>query len=96
MAYKIEFDVRAFADFSKLDGSAKKQIQKYIDKIAERENPRTLGEPLQANLSSYWKYRVGDYRLIVEIQDDKLVVLMLVVAHRKQVYKTAQNRLNKE
>lgn len=94
MAYKIEFEARAFAEFSKLDGAVKKQIQKYIDKLVSREDPRTLGEPLQANLSAYWKYRVGDYRLVAEIQDDKLVVLMLVVAHRSEVYKTADKRLN--
>lgn len=94
MAYKIEFEAQAFAEFSKLDGSVKKQIQKYIDKIAEREDPRTLGEPLQENLSAYWKYRVGDYRLVAEIQDDKFVVLMLAVAHRREVYKTASKRLS--
>ena len=94
MAYKIEFEEQAFAEFSKLDGSVKKQIQKYIDKIAERANPRTLGEPLQENLAAYWKYRVGDYRLVAEIQDDKFIVLMLAIAHRRKVYKTASKRLN--
>ncbi len=61
----------------------------------EREDLRTLGEQLQANLSTFWKYRVGDYRLVAEIQDDKFVVLMLVVTHRSEVYKTADKRLNK-
>ncbi|WP_303921094.1 type II toxin-antitoxin system RelE/ParE family toxin [Treponema berlinense] len=94
MAYKIEFEERAFEDFSKLDGSVKKQIQKYLDKLAMRENPRTLGEPLQENLSAYWKYRVGDYRLVAEIKDDVLVVLMLAVGHRRDIYKSASKRLN--
>nr|CDL66165.1 unnamed protein product [uncultured bacterium] len=93
MAYRIEFEQKAFEEFSRLDGSVKKQIQKYIDKLATRENPRTLGEPLEANLSAYWKYRIGDYRLVAEIQDNKLVVLMLVVAHRREVYKIAGKRL---
>ena len=94
MAYRIEFEAQAFEDFSKLDGAIKKRIQKYIDKIAEREDPRTLGEPLQENLSSYWKYRVGDYRLVAEIQDDKFIVLMLVIDHRRKVYNTASKRLD--
>lgn len=96
MAYQIEFDEKAFADFSKLDGSVKKKIQKYINKIEEREDPRTLGEQLQENLSSYWKFQVGDYRLIAEIIDDRVIVLMLVIAHRREVYKTAKKRLSEE
>lgn len=95
MAYKIEFEKQALDEFSKLDGAVKKQIQKFIDKLGARKDPRTLGEPLQANLSAFWKYRVGDYRLVAEIHDDKFVVLMLVVAHRSEVYKTADKRLNR-
>ncbi len=94
MAYRIEFESQALEDFSRLDGAIKKRIQKYIDKIAEREDPRTLGEPLQENLSSYWKYRVGDYRLVAEIQDDKFIVLMLVIDHRRKVYNTASKKLD--
>lgn len=94
MAYKIDFAEPAAEEFSKLDGSVKKQIQKYINKIASRDDPRTLGEPLQENLSAYWKYRVGDYRLVAEIKDNEFIVLMLVVAHRREVYKIASERLN--
>ena len=94
MAYRIEFEAQALEDFSRLDGTVKKRIQKYIDKIAEREDPRTLGESLQENLSTYWKYRVGDYRLVAEIQDDKFIVLMLVIDHRRKVYNTASKRLD--
>ena len=94
MAYRIEFEAQALEDFSRLDGAVKKRIQKYIDKIAEREDPRTLGEPLQENLSTYWKYRVGDYRLVAEIQDEKFIVLMLVIDHRRNVYNTASKRLD--
>ena len=94
MAYRIEFEAQALEDFSRLDGAVKKRIQKYIDKIASRDDPRTLGEPLQENLSAYWKYRVGDYRLVAEIQDDRFIVLMLVIDHRSRVYNTASKRLN--
>lgn len=94
MTYRIEFDKKAAEDFACLDGSVKKQIQKYIDKIASRTDPRTLGEPLEDNLSSYWKYRVGDYRIVAEIQDEKLIILMLVVGHRREIDKIAKKRLN--
>ena len=93
MAYKIEFGEKALAEFENLDGSVKRQIQKYINKIEERQNPRSLGAPLQDNLSTFWKYRVGDYRLIAQLRDDKLIVFMLVVAHRREVYKIAKKRL---
>lgn len=93
MAYKIKFEKRAFEDFSKLDGSVKKQIQKYINKLETREDPKTLGEQLQENLSAYWKFRVGDYRLVAEIKDDVLIVLMLAIGHRRNIYKSASKRL---
>ena len=93
MAYKIEFSKEAYDDFTKLDGSVKTRIQKYLDKLAERADPKSLGEPLEENLSAYWKYRVGDYRLIAELKDDVFIVLMLVVGHRRSVYKTAAKRL---
>lgn len=93
MAYKIEFVPDAAREFAGLDGSEKKKVQKYIDKIATRDDPKTLGEALQANLSPYWKYRVGDIRLIAEIQDEKLIVLMLVIGNRRNVYKIANKRL---
>lgn len=93
MGYKIDFENQAKKEFSKLDQQAKKQIQKYIDKLAERDDPRSLGDPLESNLVSFWRYRVGDYRLVAEILDDRLIVLFVVVAHRKNVYDIAKKRL---
>ena len=93
MEYRIEFVRMAAEDFARLDSSVKNKVQKYIDKIASREDPTTLGEQLEDNLSSFWKYRVGDIRLIAEIQDDKLIVLMLVIGNRREVYKTAYKQL---
>ena len=94
MSYKISIADSAEDDFSRLDKTVQQRIFKYLKKIEEREDPRTLGEQLQENLSMYWKYRVGDYRLVAEIQDDQFIVLMLVIAHRREVYKMAKNRLN--
>lgn len=95
MSYKISIADSAEDDFSRLDKSVQQRIFKYLKKIEEREDPRTLGEQLQDNLSMYWKYRVGDYRLVAEIQDEQFIVLMLVIAHRQEVYKMAKNRLNR-
>ncbi|WP_385992126.1 type II toxin-antitoxin system RelE/ParE family toxin [Treponema lecithinolyticum] len=84
---------KAEDDFAKLDKTVQRQIFKYLKKIEERQDPRSLGAPLQDNLSTFWKYRVGDYRLIAQLRDDKLIVFMLVVAHRREVYKIAKKRL---
>ena len=86
MAWKIEFEATAAEEFEKLDS-------KYLKKIEERKNPKSLGEPLCANLASYWKYRVGNYRLVADIQDDRLIILFLVIAHRRHIYKIASKRL---
>ncbi|MGI5078204.1 type II toxin-antitoxin system RelE family toxin [Treponema maltophilum] len=93
MGYKVLLEKKAEDDFAKLDKSVQQQIFKYLKKIEERQNPRSLGAPLQDNLSTFWKYRVGDYRLIAQLQDDRLIVLMLVAAHRREVYKIAKKRL---
>ena len=93
MAYKVVLSSTAEDDFAKLDKSIQQRIFKYLKKIEEREDPRTLGEQLQENLSAYWKFRVGDYRLVAEIKYDILIVLMLAVGHRRDIYKKAAKRL---
>lgn len=94
MAYRIEFEAEAAEEFDRLDGSIKGQMKKFLKKLSERENPKTFGEPLEENLVGFWKYRVGEYRIIAEIQDDVLLVLLLVIGKRDKVYKTASKRLS--
>ena len=96
MAYKVSLDRKAEEDFSKLDKAVQRRLFKYMKRIEERDDPRTLGEQLQDNLSAYWKFRVGVYRLIAEIIDERVIVLMLVVAHRREVYATAKKRLSEK
>ena len=93
MTYKVILSPQAEDDFAKLDKPVQQRIFKYLKRIEERADPTSLGEPLEENLSAYWKYRVGDYRLIAELKDDVFIVLMLVVGHRRSVYKTAATRL---
>lgn len=88
MTYHVEFSKRALKDIKKLDKATAALILGWIRKSLEGcENPRAHGKGLTANHSGEWRYRVGDYRLLAEIQDGKLVIIMLTVGHRSEVYK---------
>ncbi|NDV25506.1 type II toxin-antitoxin system RelE/ParE family toxin [Desulfovibrio sp. JC010] len=86
MAWKIEFEAAAEKELSKIDRQAQKRIRKYLVERVAAIGPRSFGAPLRADLAGLWKYRVGNYRLIAEIQDEKIVVLVLLIGHRKKVY----------
>ena len=92
MAYRIEFEEDARKSFKKLDNSVKKVIQKYLDKLESREDSRSLGDPLESNLAGLWRYRVGDYRIVAEIQDDVVIILILVIEKRATVYKITDKK----
>ena len=88
MTYHVEFSKRALKDIKRLDKATAALILGWIRKNLEGcENPRAHGKGLTANHSGEWRYRVGDYRLLAEIQDGKLVIIMLTVGHRSEVYK---------
>ena len=87
MTYKIETTSRFDKEFKKLDKYTKKMIKAWIEKnLIDCENPRTHGKGLTSNRSGQWRYRIGDYILICEIQDNELIILALSVGHRKDVY----------
>lgn len=84
LAWTIEFDPRARAEFSKLDKAVQWRIVKFLGRL--QENPRQHGAALRGEtLGNYWKYRVGDCRLIADIQDRKLTVLIVTIGHRSDV-----------
>ena len=88
MIYKIEFSDEAFKEFGKLDKYTQKLIDAWIRKHLEtNENPRSIGNPLVGNKSGQWRYRVGDFRLLCLIQDDRLIILVIKIGHRRDVYK---------
>ena len=88
MKYTVVFSKEALKDLKKLDKPTAALIIGWVRKNLEGcENPRQHGKGLTANLSGKWRYRVGDYRLLAEIQDDKVVILMLRVGHRSEIYK---------
>ena len=70
----------------KLDKSIRERILKYMDKIESLVNPRARGKGLSGNLSGTWRYRVGDYRVFCKIMDDKLIIEVVKVGHRRDVY----------
>lgn len=87
MSWIYKFDERALKDLKKLDRQAQQDIIAYLDeRIAGRLDPRRFGKGLRADLAGLWRYRVGAYRIICQIQDRELVVLVVSVGHRKNVY----------
>ena len=85
--YHISFKERALKQLEKLDNTAKAQIYKYLTRNTERNtNPRQYGGPLHGSLKSAWKYTIGTYRVICDINDDDHEVLIIKIAHRSDVY----------
>jgi len=71
-----------------MDKYTKRILFEWIDKNLEGcQDPRVHGKPLSANRTGQWRYRVGDYRIIANIQDNKLVILVIAVGHRREIYK---------
>ena len=88
MAWRVEFDPKALDDLSKLDKQTQRRIAKFLrERIAVDENPRRLGGPLHGEKKGLWKYRVGTYRLICDIRDASILVLVLRVGNRKDIYR---------
>ncbi|MEI6058439.1 MAG: type II toxin-antitoxin system RelE/ParE family toxin [archaeon] len=81
--YKIKLDKKAADFLRKLDHSNQERISKKLDSL--KTNPQA-GDPLTANLSGLWKLRIGDYRAIYKIQNEELIILVLKLGHRKNVY----------
>ena len=88
--WKIDFSQESRKLFKKLDKPIKKRIVDYLEhKVASLDNPKDLGKPLDGNFKGFWCYRVaGDYRVMCDIQNDKLVVLVVLLGHRKNIYET--------
>lgn len=88
MTWRIEITRTAEKQITKLDRNAQRSIQRFLrERLASADNPRQWGKPLRGESRGLWRYRVGDYRLICDIQDEKITVLILEVGHRKDVYR---------
>lgn len=87
MKYTVQYTVGAIKNLKKLDKHTQALILGWIEKnLMNCENPRQHGKCLTANRSGQWRYRIGDYRLICEIEDDKIVILILSIGHRREIY----------
>jgi mRNA interferase RelE/StbE len=89
MAYDVELSAEVDRELGKLDAQQANRILKFLhERVARLDDPRSIGEALHGSrVGEFWKYRVGDYRLICKIEDDRLVVLVPRVGHRKGIYR---------
>lgn len=89
MTWAVEFDPDDVKDLKKLDKQIQARILEFLrDRLARLDNPRELGEALAGSkLGNYWKYRVGDWRIICDLQDQRIVVRVLRVGNRREVYR---------
>ena len=88
MSYRVETTARFDKEFKKLDRYTQKMVKAWIEKnLVDCKDPRVHGKGLTADRSGQWRYRIGDYRLICLIEDDKLVILALTIGHRSDIYK---------
>ena len=89
MVWKIEFDPAAARELGKVDPQVARRILSFLhDRVAHLENPRSVGEALKGSkLGAFWKYRVGDYRIISNIEDGRLLILVIRIGNRREVYR---------
>ncbi len=88
MKYRLVLSERFKKEFRKLDKYTQRIIRSWMSShIADCADPRSFGKALTANRSGQWRYRIGDYRIICAIEDDKLIILALTVGHRKEIYR---------
>jgi len=87
LVWHVEFEADAYRELQRLGADASARIAKFLrTRLATPEDPRRFGQPLRADLHGYWRYRVGDYRVVARIIDDRVLVLVVRVGHRKDVY----------
>ena len=87
-AWRIEFDRAAVRDLRKLGVDAERRVLRYLrERIAGSDDPRRLGHALTGDRKGLWRYRVDDYRIVAAIEDERFVVLVVTVGHRREVYR---------
>lgn len=86
MGWTVEFDAAAHSQLRKIDRTWQRRIIAYLQDIVELPDPHVRGKPLRSNLRGLWRYRVGDYRLVCQLQDDVLIVRVVKIGHRRDVY----------
>jgi mRNA interferase RelE/StbE len=87
VAWRIRFSKEADKSLRKLDRQVSARILDELEEVSRLDDPRTRGKALVGNLAGLWRYRVGDYRVVCDIEDEVLVILVVGVAHRSSVYR---------
>lgn len=82
----VDYSDKALKQLKKLDKSVSSRIVDYMDEVAELPNPRVRGKALVGNLLGMWRYRVGAYRVLCRIRDEQLIIVVVDIGHRKEVY----------
>jgi len=87
MNWVYKFDQRALKELKKLGKPAQREIIAYLDeRVAGDADPRRFGKGLKADLAGLWRYRVGDFRILCQIVDGEVLVLVVAVGHRRDIY----------
>ncbi|ONK24680.1 addiction module toxin RelE [Bacillus sp. VT-16-64] len=87
MAYQIVYTKKAIKSLSKIDPAQQRMIIAWIEKnLINTENPKSLGKNLKGNLKEYWRYRVGNYRILADINNDEVKIIIFNIGHRKDIY----------
>ena len=89
MAWQIEFDESAKKELAKLDRQVASRLVEFLkNRVLNQRDPRSVGQALRGStLGEFWKYRVGDFRIIASIQDDRMIVLVLRVGNRSDIFR---------
>ena len=88
MSWDVKLDRLAQKEISKLNTQVQERIFRFLKgRLAKQENPRMLGEALAGPLKGFWKYRVGDYRIIAKIEDETITIYVIAIGHRSEVYR---------
>jgi mRNA interferase RelE/StbE len=88
MIYELKYEAKAVKQIKKLDSATRKLIKSWFEKnLLNTDNPRQHGKGLTGSLSQYWRYRVGDYRILAEINDTEIVIIIVEVGHRREIYR---------
>jgi len=87
MSYKVVYTKKAIKSLKKIDKAQQRLIIAWIEKnLIGTEDPRALGKGLKGNLKAYWRYRVGNYRILADIEDDEIKVIIFNIGHRRDIY----------
>lgn len=87
MTYSVVYEKKAIKSLSKIDKGQQKIIISWIEKnLVNTDNPKKHGKALKGNFNEYWRYRVGDYRIIADINDSEIKIIIFNISHRKDIY----------